>query len=193
MVLGITGGVGSGKSTIMALLREHFQAKTLLADEIGHKAMCPGEQPYKQIIAQFGESVCLPSGELDRNAIANIIYADDDKREQMNQIIHPYVLQTIRKQLQDWKETPLVAVETAIMFESGCNRLCDKVWYVRADSEIRIQRLMDSRGYTRQKAEMIMATQMSDEEGMQKCDEVIDNSDSLEKVLKQMQELLGTE
>lgn len=192
-VLGITGGVGCGKSTVMALLRQHFHAKTIVADEIGHQAMSPGEKPYQQIIDKFGESIVLPSGELNRPMLANAIYEDDKKRECLNQIIHPYVLQEIRKTIQQWSEEPLVAIETALMFETGCHRLCDTVWYIRTEPEIRIQRLIDSRGYSRERAEAIMAAQVTDEEGMRQSDAIIENNGSVKKIINQLQELLGIE
>lgn len=191
MVIGITGGVGSGKSTVMSVLREQFQAKTLLADELGHRAMKPGEEPYREICTLFGKEVVLPDGQLDRAHLAEIIYADEQKRQQLNRIIHPYVKRKIQEQLREWQEEPLVAIETAIMFESGCDTFCDAVWYVKTEPKIRIRRLMESRGYSEKKAEAMIAVQMSDEEGCQRCDACIENSGSIEKIANILQELLG--
>lgn len=190
MVIGITGGVGCGKSTVMSLLENDFQAKILLADELGHQAMQPGEKPYSDICSAFGDEVVLADGQIDRGRLAEIIYADEQKRRQLNGLIHPYVKQKIREQLSEWKEEPLVAVETAIMFESGCDSFCDQVWYVKADKDVRIRRLMESRGYTKEKAEDIMAVQISDEEGCRRCDACIDNNGSIKKMAVRLQELL---
>lgn len=190
MVIGITGGVGSGKSTVMMVLREKFGAKTLLADELGHEALRPGTETYNQICAAFGNDVVLDDGQLNRSALAQVIYADARKREKLNDIIHPYVMQQIRQQLFLWKEEPLVAIETALMFESGCNKLCDKIWYISTDRELRIKRLIESRGYTREKTEAIMAAQISEEEVRRCCDECIKNDVSPQKLAFKLQELL---
>lgn len=190
MVIGITGGVGCGKSTVMSVLEECFHAKTILADELGHQAMRPGEKPYLDIRAAFGREVIRADGQLDRGRLAEIIYADEQKRKQLNDIIHPYVKQKIKEQLSEWQTEPVVAVETAIMFESGCDEFCDQIWYVKADKAVRIKRLMESRGYTREKAEVIMSAQISEEEGCQRCDVCIENNGTIEKIAVRLQELL---
>lgn len=191
MVIGITGGVGCGKSTVMSLLKERFGAKTLLADELGHLAMQPGEEPYEKICQSFGKDVVLEDGNLDRSSLAEIIYNDNQKREELNHIIHPFVKEKIREYLQSWQKEPLIAIETAIMFETGCDAFCDVVWYVRTEPKLRIRRLMDSRGYTKERAEAIMAAQISDEEGCRRADECLDNNGSVEKIADRLQELLG--
>ncbi len=191
MVIGITGGVGCGKSAAMTVLREKFGAKTLLADELGHEALQPESETYEEIRTLFGETVVCADGQLNRTLLAQIIYADENKRKELDDIIHPYVMRRIREYLGRWKEEPLVVVETALMFESGCHKLCDKIWYIRADREQRIKRLTESRGYTREKTEAIMAAQMGEEDICRRCDACIDNSDSLEKLTSRLQELLG--
>lgn len=191
MVIGITGGVGCGKTTVMSVLRERFAAKTLLADEIGHMALQPGEKTYEKICTMFGSEVVLPTGQLNRTRLAELIYADEEKRQQLNAIVHPYVKRKIQEYLQEWRDAPLVAIETALMFESGCDAFCDAVWYVKTEPMLRIQRLMESRGYTKQKAEAIMAAQISDEEGCRRCDACIENNGSIEKIANTLQELLG--
>lgn len=191
MVIGITGGVGCGKSTVMAMLRERFGAKTLLADELGHEALQPGAETYGQIAALFGETVVSEDGQFNRALMAEMIYADGRKRKELNDIIHPYVMRRIGEYLTKWKQEPFVAIETALMFESGCHKLCDKIWYVHTDREQRIDRLMTSRGYTRAKAEAIMAAQMAEEDIRRHCDACIDNNGSPEKLIIRLQELLG--
>lgn len=191
MVIGITGGVGCGKSAAMTALREKFGAKTLLADELGHEALQPEAETYEKIRTLFGESVVCADGQLNRTLLAKIIYADEKRRKELNDIIHPYVMRRIREYLERWKEEPLVAIETALMFESGCHKLCDKIWYIGADREKRIKRLTETRGYTREKTEAIMVAQMEEEAICQRCDACIDNSASLEKLTNRLQELLG--
>lgn len=190
MVLGITGGVGCGKSTLMNLLKERYQAKVLFADELGHQAMEPGTPVYDRIRKTFGQDLVLPDGTIDRALLADRIYEEEEKRVKLNGIIHPYVLDRIRQSLEEWREEPLVCLETALLFETGCDRFCDAVWCVLADREIRIQRLMKSRGYSREKAEVIMEAQLSDEEWRKRCDVCIVNDGDYRRLEERLQDLL---
>lgn len=190
MVLGITGGVGCGKSTLMNLLKDQYQAKILVADELGHQALEPGTPVYDRVRKTFGLDLVLPDGRIDRSLLADRIYADEEKREKLNGIIHPYVRDRIRQSLENWRGEPLVCLETALLFETGCDRFCDAVWCVLTDRELRIQRLMHSRGYTREKAEAIMKAQLSDEEWKKRSDACIVNDGDLHQLEERLQELL---
>ncbi len=191
MVIGITGGVGCGKSTVMELLEKKFHARLLVADELGHRVMEPGTQAYEQIVKDFGEDLILGDGQLDRKLLAERIYGEDEKREKLNAIIHPCVKGCIQQMLAEWKEEPLICLETALLFETGCDKFCDTVWGIFTDREIRIQRLMEARGYTRKKAEAIMSVQLSDAEWGRRCDVCIENNGDLQKLEDKLQELLG--
>ena len=191
MVIGITGGVGCGKSTVMSVLAETYGAKTILADEIGHEALQPGKETYYLIRELFGDSVVFPDGQLDREQIAQLIYGDEALRNKMNEIVHPYVKKQIKKFVEEWGKETLVAVETALMFETGCHEFCNQVWYVKTSPEKRIQRLIQSRGYTKEKAESIMAAQMSDEEEEKLCDACVINDGEIKDLQIRLQELLG--
>lgn len=190
MVLGITGGVGCGKSTLMNLLKDKYKAKVLVADELGHQAMEPGTPVYDRIRKTFGMDLVLPDGTIDRKLLADRIYEDEEKREKLNGIVHPYVLDKIRQALETWREEPLVCLETALLFETGCDRFCDAVWGVLTDREIRIQRLMKSRGYTKEKAEAIMEVQLSDDEWRNRCDVCLVNDGDLKNLEERLKELL---
>lgn len=192
MVIGITGGVGCGKSTVMKLLEEHYKAKLLVADELGHQVMEPGTKVYDQIRQAFGDDLVQDNEQLDRKLLAERIYKDDSGRERLNGIVHPWVKEIIRQKLTEWKDEPIVCLETAILFETGCDGFCDTVWCVLTDRDIRIRRLMDSRGYSREKAEAIMKVQLPDDEWARRCDECIENNGDIEKLLQRLQELLVT-
>lgn len=190
MVIGLTGGVGCGKSTVIACLEQDFHAKILMADEIGHRAMEPGTSCYDQIVQLFGKCCVTEDGEIDRNAVAARMYASDELREQLNGIIHPYVKNEIRKKLMEWSDEPLIVVETAILFESGCDEICDEVWGVLTSGEIRIQRLMDSRNYSVEKCQAIMKKQLSDDEFERRCKRIIRNDGDMQELRNQLKELL---
>ncbi len=190
MIVGITGGVGAGKSTVLSILERDCRARLLIADEMGHEVMGPGSDACREICRIFPE-VSAGEGVIDRERLAKIVYACPEKLEQLNAVIHPRVLKRIREKLDEWREEPLIVIETAILFETGCDALCDQVWGVTADREVRIRRLMDSRGYTRERALAIMAQQLSQEEMSEKCHFLIKNNGDLEELSKQIKYLLG--
>lgn len=191
MVIGITGGVGSGKSTVVELLEKEYQARTLIADEIGHTAMSPGNTTYEEIGDLFGSHILQPDHTINRTALAEIVYADDEKLRQLNAIIHPYVFRVIRQKLEEWGKEPLIVIETALLFETGCNSLCQQIWGVTAERETRIRRLTETRGYSVKKAEAIMSKQLSDEELTRRCDKIIHNDGTLRDLQIQIKQLLG--
>ena len=190
MVLGITGGVGCGKSTLLSMLDKKKGAKVILADNLGHEVMEPGTECYEQIVALLGSSILDETGHIKRKKMAQIIYGDDEKRRQVNEIVHPSVKKEIKERIRMWQAEPLVVVETALMFESGCDAYCDEVWGIFTDPEIRIDRLSKSRGYSREKSLSIMQKQMSYEELKQKCSHVLFNDEDPDKLWEQIKELL---
>lgn len=190
MVIGITGGIGCGKSTVMNLLEERYHAKLIIADELGHQALERGTTVYERIRKTFGQDLIRPDGSVDRDLLAERVYADSEKREMLNYIVHPYVRDRIREKLEQWKREPLVCLETAILFETGCDRFCDMVWGIFTERECRISRLMHSRGYPREKAEAIMDAQLPEEKWREKCDIMIENNGNMNKLEERLQELL---
>ena len=190
MVLGITGGVGCGKSTLLSMLEKKKGAKVILADNLGHEVMEPGTECYEQIVTLLGSSILDETGHIKREKMAQIIYGDDEKRRQVNEIVHPSVKKEIKERIRMWQAEPLVVVETALMFESGCDAYCDEVWGIFTDPEIRIDRLSKSRGYSREKSLSIMQKQMSYEELKQKCSHVLFNDEEPDKLWEQIKELL---
>lgn len=190
MVLGITGGVGCGKSTLLSMLEKKKGAKVILADNLGHEVMEPGTECYEQIVTLLGSSILDETGHIKREKMAQIIYGDDEKRRQVNEIVHPSVKKEIKERIRMWQADPLVVVETALMFESGCDAYCDEVWGIFTDPEIRIDRLSKSRGYSREKSLSIMQKQMSYEELKQKCSHVLFNDEDPDKLWEQIKELL---
>lgn len=190
MVLGITGGVGCGKSTLLSMLEKKKGAKVILADNLGHEVMEPGTECYEQIVTLLSSSILDETGHIKREKMAQIIYGDDEKRRQVNEIVHPSVKKEIKERIRMWQAEPLVVVETALMFESGCDAYCDEVWGIFTDPEIRIDRLLKSRGYSREKSLSIMQKQMSYEELKQKCSHVLFNDEDPDKLWEQIKELL---
>ncbi len=178
-VIGIAGGVGSGKSTVLNILRQKHDAVICMADELGHDVMRPGTAGFDRIRQTFGETILLPDGEIDREHLARQVYRDPDQLGRLNAIVHPLVLSEIRRRIRERDQDRLFILETALLFETGCDQLCDEVWGVVTEDEIRIQRLMDSRGYTREKSESIMGNQHSNAVLRTLCKRVLVNDGEL--------------
>lgn len=186
-VIGLTGGVGSGKSTVAQLMEKEWNAKILIADEIGHLAFLPQSDTYKEIVSYFGRGILDEKGEVSHAALAEEIFAADEKREALNAIIHPFVISYIKEQLGKYRDTDnVIVIESAILIESGCVPLCGEVWYVYVPEEIRRQRLKISRNYTDEKIDSIMDKQMPEEAFLKAASVVIDNSRELEEVRRQI-------
>lgn len=189
-IIGITGGVGAGKSTVLDYLREQFQAYVIQADQVGHQVMEPGEICYSQVIALFGEHILKKDKTIDRKAVSDVVFGNEEKLKKLNGIIHPAVRQFVLEeiQLQKEKKTAIVVVEAALLLEEHYEKFCDKVWYVHTDREIRISRLMENRGYSRKKSESIISSQAPDEYFAKHADYIIRNNGDIKDTWLQVEE-----
>ena len=191
MFIGITGGVGAGKSTILQILKDKYDAHLIIADDVAKDLMCKGKSAYRQIVQTFGKEILGDDKEIDRQKLSSIVFQDDDKLRTLNQIVHPLVKKAILKEKKSvCKEHPeiLIVLEAALLIEDGYPEILDELWAVIADKEVRIKRLMDNRGYSREKSESIIAAQLSDDEFRKACSFVIDNSGSLSESERQIEE-----
>ena len=187
--IGITGGVGAGKSAIISFLSEHYKCKIFMADDVAHEVRKPGTECHKQLVDLLGEEVVL-----DNKKMAKVVFADEELLKKVNDIIHPavenYILNA-RDEAAKSGEYELFFLEAALLIEAGYKKILDELWYVYADREVRIGRLMENRGYPREKAEKIMDSQLSDEVFRANADFIIDNSASLDKAYEQIKGRLG--
>lgn len=193
MIIGITGGVGTGKSTVLGILKEKYNAYIIEADKVGHMLMTPGHACYDDIRNLFGNEILTEDGTIDRKELGAIVFKDNKKLEALNHIIHPAVENAIINQIKEIQQKDpdaLIVIEAALLIEAGYRSICDKFWYVYADYEVRKKRLMESRGYSENKIEEIINNQLSDDEFKQMCDEIIDNSNSMEQTLAQIEKIL---
>ena len=179
IVIGLTGGVGAGKSTVSRLLAEESGADVLEADRIAAEAMLPGGAAFAGVLARFGIGVLAGDGTIDRACLAQIVYKDPAQLEALEQIVHPSVFETVRARLR-LSRHGLIVYEAALPREARLSELCDTVWYVRTAAEERARRLKDTRGYSGERSRQIMANQLSDEEFLALADVVIENNGSEE-------------
>lgn len=188
-VIGLTGGVGSGKSVAAELLAKTANAKLLIADDLGHVAMEKGSAGYKQIVEYFGEGILGADKEIDRRKLSEIVFGKEEKLQILNQIIHPQVKEYIRQEIETRKDQEgFLVLENAIMFETGCDKFCQEIWYIAVSEEIRRQRLERDRGYSREKSDSIMKKQLSQEEFAQKCHRILPNNGTVKELEKRIKE-----
>lgn len=189
-VIGITGGVGAGKSTVLEYLEHTWNAYVIQADKVGHRVMEPGERCYEEMIQLFGKQIIKNDKTIDRKLVSDVVFNSEEMLLKLNEIVHPAVKQKILDAIAEQKcrNRSLVVVEAALLLEARYQDFCDAVWYIHTDEEIRIQRLMDSRGYTREKARSIMANQASEAFFRTHADLVVENNGNPEKTYQQIDE-----
>ena len=189
-IIGITGGVGAGKSTVLDHLEKQYNACVLQADKIGHLVMEPGGICYGQVIALFGKQIIKNDKTIDRKMVSDVVFAHEEMRQKLDDIIHPAVKSYILDKIEEQKKAgcTLMIVEAALLLEDHYDAFCDKVWYIHTDQEIRIERLMSSRGYTREKAENIIARQATEGFFREHADYIIQNNGDLDETLRQIEE-----
>ena len=192
MIIGITGGIGAGKSTVLQYMKEHYPVYTIVADDVARQLQSPGGTIYYQMIEAFGEDILNDDGMLNRQRVASLVFSNEEKRKQLNAMVHPAVRQEIERQIErNCGSYEHIVVEAALLIEEHYDDICDEFWYIDAKKDIRIKRLMDSRGYEKDQCERIMAGQLSREEFQRACSVTIDNSGDMERLKEQLDQLLG--
>lgn len=193
--IGITGGVGAGKSAVLSYLRERDDSRVMLADEIAHELMRPGKICYNRIRQEFRkDSVWNSDGSLDAKSLAKVIFSNDAKRKLLNGIVHPAVKEYVIAQYEKEKERGKLSylfLEAALLIEEGYDTICDELWYIYASEETRRKRLKDSRDYSDEKIDAIMASQMNEKAYQEKCQVQINNDESLQETYAQIEHALG--
>ena len=195
--IGITGGVGAGKSAILEYIAANYNAKEMLADEIAHDLMMPGTKCYDTIKAEFAkEQIFLADGNIDRPRMAQVIFNDAGKRERMNGIVHPavkdYILEIYREE-QEKGELEYLILEAALLIEEHYDEICDELWYIYTSEENRRQRLKENRGYSDEKIDTIFKSQLTEEVYRKYCKVEIDNNHEPEAAFLQIRQQLDEE
>lgn len=195
--IGITGGVGCGKSKVLEYIKDNYNCRIILADDIGNKVKEPGQACYQPMIDLFGEDIIDsndPDKAFDKKVIAEKIFADRTLLEKINAIIHPAVLDYFLQQKEE--ETikgniDFLFLEAALLIECGYKQYVDEMWYIYTDANIRRNRLKISRGYSDSKIDGIMASQLTEAAFRENSDFVINNSNSLEETYKQIKDKMA--
>ena len=193
-VIGITGGVGAGKSEILKYFKENYKAVVIEADKVGHLLMEPGGACYYSIVEKFGSSILNGDQTINRGKLGKIVFADEALLKELNKIIHPRVKSHIVSEIakeRAYHRTNLFVVEAALLLEDHYDVICDELWYIHTDESVRADRLRESRGYDEEKIANIIANQKSPEEFKMACDVTIDNSGAFADTCRQIEEQLG--
>ena len=194
IVIGLMGGIGSGKSTVLRFLAE-LGAVVLDGDVVGHEVYQPHTKAWREMVAAFGEDILKDNGEIDRKRLGMKVFSDPQALARLDQIMHPRIFEVIMKRVEEWREqgVEVVVVEIAVPFEAGLTSPVDEMWATIAPEDIVVQRLNETRGLSEAEVRARIRSQPSREEVVRRADVVIDNSgDSAElkaKVEEQWRQL----
>lgn len=194
LVIGLVGGIGSGKSVATAMLAE-LGAEIINADLVGHEVYEPGKPGFDAIVAEFGSDVVGPDERIDRKRLGALVFADSTRLARLNAIVHPLIRAEIERRVQQARakgEARAVVVEAAILLEAGWRSLVDQVWVVSARREDVLARLAAQRGMAAGETDARMAKQMTDAERRVAADVVIENSGSLDELRTRLEGLWQT-
>lgn len=196
IILGITGGIGSGKSTVSNFLKE-IGAAVIDADLISRQVVMPGERALEELTEVFGKAILDDWGQLQRKKLAEIVFNNREKLEKLNGILHKYVAERIKDNVKEQltNNTKIIVVDAPIPIKAGFLDLCHQVWTVTADKELRIRRIMQRSEMTYEEAVSRINSQLSEQEYLKIADIVIDNnrdySHLKEQVKYELNRLLG--
>jgi len=189
-VIGLTGGIGSGKSTVSRLLAE-LGAVVLDADTVGHQAYQPGTETWKQLVAAFGEEIVSPDGTIDRKKLGAIVFGDPESLARLNRIVHPRMFDMMKAQIEEHRRqsVSVVVLEAAILLEAGWTPLVDEVWVTVASEPTVVRRAIERTGLPEEQVRARIRSQLSNKEREKAASVVISNDGDLEELRAKVAEL----
>ncbi len=188
-IIGITGGVGCGKSEVIRYIMKNYNCFVIFADDVAKQLQQKGNLCYDRIVALLGEKILSYDGEIDKTKMAAKIFADAALLEKVNAIIHPAVYDYVEEKIAEQKEKKEIdffIIEAALLIECGYGKIVDEMWYVYTSDEVRRERLKRSRGYSDEKINQIFSSQLSYDEFKSASTFMLDNNDTVEKTQKQI-------
>lgn len=200
-IIGVTGGVGSGKTELLHYIEKNYRCRILLADEASHEVMQKGGRIYEPLVALLGSSVLDSSGEINRKEMAARIFSHEELLGRVNALIHPAVREYILEAVAEEREKAAAGaedavdyffLEAALLIECGYRSVVDEMWYIYCDLAVRRERLKKSRGYSDGKIDSILSSQLTEAQFRSGSDVIIDNSGNLEDAYRQIREALAS-
>lgn len=185
-VLGITGGIATGKSTVLRMLGE-LGAETLSADDLAREVLAKGSEGYRETVERFGDAILTPDGEIDRPALAAIVFGDESARQVLNAITHPRIIAAIQRRIDEFRTKPpspdaVLAVEIPLLIECGLEEIVDEVVVVAAEPATQVSRLTTRSRMSAEQARRRLAAQMPIESKIEHADRVIRNEGTMEEL-----------
>ena len=179
-IIGLTGGIGSGKSTVAKLLAE-LGAYVLDADKLGHEAFKPGTAGWRDIITAFGKDILKPDNEIDRAKLGRMVFGKPQSLDRLNNIMHPRILELVKNRLAQLREegVRVVVLEVILLIEAGWTPLVDEVWVTAASEATILKRLKNRSGYSEEESLSRIRSQMTNEDRAKHGEVVIDTDCSL--------------
>ena len=195
LVLGITGGVGTGKSTVLKMLGK-LGAQVLSADDVAREIVAKGSPAYAEIVERFGKGMVAPNGEIDRAALAEIVFRDEQALPELERITHPRIIATMRERIEEFRRSAgtrraVMAVEIPLLYECGLEEMVDEALLVAAEQRTQMDRLRDRAGMTRAEAIRRIEAQMPLESKVSRADRVIWNDGDLESLERSVERIWG--
>ena len=191
MIIGITGSSGAGKSTVCEILEAYYKVTIINADKVARKLSKRGTNYVIDIISKFGKSIVDENGELKRRKLAEIIYNDSKKREELNKCTFKYIKKEIERQIKK-AQTDTIIIDAPLLFESELNKICDKVIGVISNRELQIERIVARDDIDYEDAEKRLNAQQTNEFYMNKCDAIIENNNNLKSIKENVEKIAKT-
>jgi dephospho-CoA kinase len=190
IIIGLTGGIGSGKSTAAALL-EQKGARIIDADRVGHEIYKGGSEGWREVVEAFGPEVVGPDGEIDRRKLGQIVFNSPESLKRLNAITLPHMRAELSRKLEELRQagTEVAVIDGTRLGAEGWHDLVDEVWLVTAPNEIARERVSVARNRSPEEVEAVLKSQLSNEERKKYAHEVIDNSGTLSDLEDRMEEL----
>lgn len=193
-VIGLTGNIGSGKSTVSRRLGE-LGAVVADTDRIAREVVAPGTAGLDETVKIFGSSVLSPAGELDRAKMGSIVFQDPEARARLESIVHPLINREVVKRIEEYKKgpnpAPALVIEVPLLIESGMHRLMDEIWLVTVDPATQLNRVISRDGLTTEQALQRIKSQMPQEQKIKYATKIIDNNGSPGETHAQVDKLWG--
>lgn len=190
IIIGLTGGIGSGKSTVSRLL-QGLGARVLDADKVGHQLYQPGTQAWQEVVDAFGPHILTPTREIDRGKLAAIVFNDPAALKKLNAIMHPRIFERIREILAEWRRegVKVAVVEAAVLIEAGWTPLVDQVWVTVAPEAAVVERLSQAKGFSPDQTRARIRSQLPVAARLKAAHQVIRNDGDLEQLQQTVKKL----
>ena len=192
LIIGLTGGIGSGKSTVSEYLSKNMGLTIIDADQIARDVTRPGQETLLKLREAFGSEIINDDGTLDRRKLAGIAFQSDEKKKLLEKITHSAIREEINCTLRTSaaKHENAVVLDVPLLMESGIDGLCDTVWVVTTAKDVRIERISARDGITKEEINARINAQISDRERFARADEIIDNSGDKEALYREIERLI---